>query len=92
LTESVSCARFRVSGWVQGVGFRYSAMQEANNLGVNGWVKNLSNGDVELVACGDERQLAQMETWLQRGPRFARVSKVEREPSGESVTGDFEIR
>ncbi len=92
MTESTPCVRFQVSGRVQGVGFRYSAMQEAVRLGISGWVKNLSNGDVEVIAQGDEQQLMQMELWLQRGPRFAQVAKVKREPSDESVTGDFEIR
>ncbi|MDH3693235.1 MAG: acylphosphatase [Gammaproteobacteria bacterium] len=92
MTESVSCVRFQVSGRVQGVGFRYAAMQEATRIGVSGWVKNLSNGDVELVVCSDDQQLAQLESWLQQGPRFAQVSKVEREPSSELVVGEFEIR
>ena len=67
----------RVSGRVQGVGFRYSAVREAHRLRVNGWVRNASNGDVEVWAEGPPEQLAAYLSWLRRGPQFSRIDSVE---------------
>ena len=75
----------RVRGRVQGVGFRYSAILEARKLGVNGWVRNASNGDVEAWAEGSPEKLAQFLSWLHRGPHYARVDSVakeDKEPKG----------
>jgi acylphosphatase len=69
----------RVSGRVQGVGFRYSTIMEARRLGVNGWVRNAADGDVEVWAEGSQENLAQLLSWLHRGPQFARVDLVEAE-------------
>ena len=75
------CAAFyaRVCGRVQGVGFRYSTILEAQRLGVNGWVQNTPNGDVEVWAEGPPEKLARFFAWLQVGPQFARVDSVEKE-------------
>jgi acylphosphatase len=67
----------RISGRVQGVGFRYSAMDEARRLGVSGWVRNTHDGTVELVAEGDREQLQRLVTWCHVGPRGALVTDVE---------------
>ena len=72
-----SCRRYLVSGVVQGVGFRYHAQRQALRLGLVGWVKNRIDGDVELVACGAQARLDQLESWLWQGPSMARVKKVE---------------
>jgi len=69
----------RVSGRVQGVGFRYSTIHEARRLGVSGWVRNTDDRDVEVWAEGSPEKLAQFFAWLHRGPQFARVDSVERE-------------
>jgi acylphosphatase len=69
----------RIRGRVQGVGFRYSAVREANRLRVNGWVRNALNGDVEVWAEGPAEKLAAFLTWLYRGPQFSRVDSVDRE-------------
>lgn len=65
-----------VSGYVQGVGFRYHCLQEAERLGLRGWVRNLANGNVELTLEGDPEAVTRMVTWLQVGPRHADVDDV----------------
>lgn len=69
-------ARILVEGRVQGVGFRYSACDEARRLGLCGWVRNLPDGQVELEAEGPEDVLKQFIGWCDHGPRFARVDRV----------------
>ncbi len=84
----MSCARFTVSGRVQGVFFRASARAEAEGLGVAGYAKNLADGSVEVFACGDARALEELQTWLQHGPPQARVTRVRRDPAeNESLAG-----
>ena len=68
--------RFHVSGNVQGVGFRFFAERVANRLGLNGYVKNLFDGDVEVYAIGTNVQLSALKVELQRGPRMASVDRV----------------
>ena len=65
-----------VSGTVQGVGFRYSARREAQRLGIAGWVRNLSNGDVEVMAEGEVAALADFREWLGEGPPGAMIRSV----------------
>lgn len=71
--------RLRVSGRVQGVGFRFSALDEARRLGLTGWVRNTPEGGVELVAEGDRERLQQLVAWCHAGPRGARVTDVEQD-------------
>jgi acylphosphatase len=73
--------RYTISGRVQGVAFRHYTVREAEKWGVSGTVKNLGNGDVEVLAQGDEPAIAQFESFLYIGPRSASVEKVEREIS-----------
>ena len=85
--------RMLVHGRVQGVFFRHAAAQEARELGLRGWVRNLANGDVEIVAEGPRRELKIMAALANQGPRLARVTDVEEEWSeycGEE--GSFTIR
>lgn len=76
MKESV-CKRFRVSGRVQGVYFRASAAAEGRRLGLRGWALNLPDGNVEVLACGSARRVADLAEWLQHGPRLAKVTRVE---------------
>jgi len=77
-TEKKTTAFYaRIRGMVQGVGFRYSAVREAHRLRVNGWVRNASNGDVEVWAEGTAEQLAAFLEWLRRGPQFSRIDSVD---------------
>lgn len=70
------CVRCLVSGRVQGVFFRASTRAKALELGVTGWARNLSDGRVEVLACGTEQALAALRDWLWVGPPQARVSEV----------------
>ncbi len=56
-----------VYGRVQGVGFRYTTQYEAKRLGLTGYAKNLDDGSVEVVACGEEGQVGKLMQWLKRG-------------------------
>lgn len=75
----MACARFIVTGRVQGVFFRASAREQALRLGVSGSAVNRADGGVEVIASGDEAALAELERWLRRGPPSARVGSVIRE-------------
>ena len=72
-------ARFHaiVKGYVQGVGFRYYVLDAAVALGVNGWARNLWDGDVEVMAEGERDALVKLIAILRRGPRAAHVSGVD---------------
>jgi acylphosphatase len=65
-----------VSGRVQGVFFRDSTRKMAIDLGVNGYAKNLSDGSVEVLACGEEGSVNQLCDWLWQGPPQSRVTQV----------------
>ena len=75
----MACARFIVRGWVQGVFFRAATREQALRHGISGYAKNLASGDVEVLACGAEQALAELERWLHVGPPAARVQSVLRE-------------
>ena len=68
--------QFTVYGIVQGVGFRYFTWGKAKELGLSGVVRNLSDGSVLVIACGDEAQLGKLREWLWQGPRYSRVDNV----------------
>jgi acylphosphatase len=72
----VPCRRFVVSGRVQGVWFRASTRQQAEQLGLSGHAVNLPDGRVEVVACGSEAAVEALATWLWRGPELASVTDV----------------
>lgn len=82
-----------ISGKVQGVTFRYHAGKLAKTLGIKGWIKNNSNGTVELIAEGEEIQLQTFLTWCHNGPQHAQVATIDakwQEPTGEFQ--DFKIK
>ena len=68
--------KYSITGRVQGVGFRWFTRQTADRIGVDGWVKNLRDGSVEVRASGTEDQLSRLEDSLREGPRSARVESV----------------
>ena len=70
--------RYLVRGTVQGVGFRWFVLREAYQLDLRGWVTNLPDGSVEVVADGAAGSLEQLRLALERGPSAARVSGVEK--------------
>ena len=75
----------RITGMVQGVGFRWFVRERARRLGLKGWVRNLPDGSVEVVASGDPGQLDLLKGELQRGPRGAAVDSVEKLPVGANA-------
>lgn len=68
--------RFVVSGRVQGVCYRASVREKAESLGIEGWVRNLADGCVELVAAGEAIAIEDLAAWLWEGPPAASVSSV----------------
>ena len=84
--------RFVVRGRVQGVGYRYFAVREADALGVRGFCKNLPDGSVEVVAEGTEQALRDLEGRLREGPSFAHVEDVESLPVTPAGRLGFHVR
>lgn len=68
--------RYLVSGRVQGVGYRYFVLRQAQALGMSGWVRNLRDGRVEVLAAGSDGALAALEGSLWSGPPYAHVLEV----------------
>lgn len=84
--------RYVVSGRVQGVGYRYFVLRQADVLGVRGFARNRADGSVEIVAEGTDAALAGLEARLREGPSFAAVENVEREAIAERGSSGFHIR
>jgi acylphosphatase len=74
MTKSLHCL---VSGLVQGVNFRSWTKAQADNLGIRGWVRNLDDGRVEVLAQGDEEDLNSFRGILGQGSTMSRVEQVE---------------
>ncbi len=84
---------YRVTGRVQGVGFRWFVLRAARELGLAGWVRNLADGSVEAVAAGAAEPLARFAEELQRGPASARVADLEvTDETTPPAAGRFDIR
>ncbi|WP_305909158.1 acylphosphatase [Methylomarinum sp. Ch1-1] len=77
MTESVQIV---ISGRVQGVYFRAFTQKQAKKLNLTGYAKNLSNGDVEIIACGEKSQLEKLVQWCHKGPIMAKVNSVQTRP------------
>jgi acylphosphatase len=87
------CVHCIVSGHVQGVFYRAATQEQALRLGLKGWVRNMADGRVELVACGSEQQLKQLQDWLWQGPPKSQVNDVVcKEVVATDVGSDFEVR
>ena len=78
-------------GSVQGVGYRAACAQAAISLGLKGWVRNRSDGTVEVMATGTVLQLEALRNWMQSGPPASRVTHVDVEP-GQGRFEDFDLR
>ncbi|AHE67746.1 acylphosphatase [Legionella oakridgensis] len=74
-----ACMCCYISGRVQGVWFRASTKEQAERLRLNGWARNLPDGRVEVLACGDENRLNLLYEWLKQGPQLAIVHDCSRE-------------
>ena len=92
----MSTARFLVRGRVQGVGFRWFVSRQAQVLGITGYVRNLADGSVEVLAhAGSAEELQRLEERLGQGPRGAVVESVQREDRLEdnlTTMRSFDIR
>ena len=88
----VPAYRYLVTGRVQGVGYRYFVLREAERLGLAGFARNLPDGRVEVVAEGTEEVLGQLEARLRAGPSFASVAAVDRAPIPARGEAGFHIR
>ena len=85
--------KMNISGHVQGVFFRANTRDKARQLDLKGWVKNLSNGDVEIFAQGSRKNLEQLKKWARKGPPRARVDEVRtQEEQTKEGLKDFKIR
>jgi len=81
-----------VEGKVQGVGFRYSALKKAHELGITGFVKNREDGTVYFEIEGEPEYLDQFTEWCQRGPAWSMVEKINCQIIPNSNFTSFVIR
>jgi acylphosphatase len=81
-------AHFFLSGKVQGVCFRAASREKARSLGIKGWVRNLADGRVEIVAEGEKGKVKKFVDWAEEGPDFAGVENVELYK--ENYKGEFD--
>jgi acylphosphatase len=84
-TTAAVSMRFLVSGRVQRVRFRAATRRRALELRLGGWARNLDDGRVEVLACGEAGAVSMLAQWLRHGPRLARVDDVQ-EHVAEAVT------
>jgi acylphosphatase len=85
--------RLRIRGRVQGVGYRYALVAEAERLGIAGWVRNRTDGSVEALVQGDAQPVAALVAWARRGPPASRVDEVRVEPAdADQVLVGFQLR
>lgn len=70
-------AYIKVTGEVQGVGYRYFAFKNANELGIRGYVRNLADGSVEVLAEGEKELIEHYKSILSQGPGFSSVDQIE---------------
>jgi acylphosphatase len=81
----------RIFGLVQGVGFRYRFMEQAQGLAITGWVRNRRGGSVEAMVAGAPEAVEALIAWARRGPPAASVERVEVDAAEGAYTG-FELR
>lgn len=87
-----NATRILIEGRVQGVGYRWWMVVEAQALGLSGWVRNLGDGRVEALAIGPPDAVARLLGACSRGPSGARVRTVKTEAAADDGSGDFEQR
>lgn len=92
MNQTVTASRLIVDGQVQGVGFRAWCVREANRLKLVGWVRNRTDGAVEIVVRGSEAAVDELAAVCRDGPSLARVTGVTREPAGLDEAGETGFR
>ncbi len=75
--QAKECRLFLIEGRVQGVLFRESARRAAQPLGITGYAKNMADGSLQVLACGEPGALERMAEWLKQGPPMAQVDRLE---------------
>ena len=90
--DVLECRRCLVSGLVQGVFYRASAQRKAKELGVTGYARNLPDGRVEVLACGERAAVAALCEWLREGPPRAEVAAVECAVISMTAPPEFKAR
>ena len=86
----IETKHLRISGKVQGVGFRAAMYREAVRLNVTGWVRNRDDGAVEAVIQGPEKSIAEILVWAKRGPVGAKVEQIEVK-NADGIFPDFDL-
>ncbi len=86
------CMHGYISGWVQGVSFRQHTQNQAERLDLNGWVRNLADGRVEVLFEGEEDAVRELAAWLEQGPEAAKVTGVELESQPLQGIAGFIVR
>jgi len=85
------CVRVHVEGRVQGVYFRASTKTEAGRRNICGYAKNLLDGRVEVLACGQKESVDELVAWLHHGPAHAEVTRVDIEEVDLSAPEGFVV-
>lgn len=81
----------KIFGKVQGVGFRFNTKKRANDLDLNGFVSNESDGSVYIEVEGDEESLEKFTEWCNQGPTFAKVKRIEKEEGEIKDFKEFKV-
>jgi len=76
MVQNIKNIQIIIAGRVQGVGFRYSAVHKAQQIGIKGFVRNMYDGSVFIEAEAEETRVDYFLLWCHKGPSFARVEKV----------------
>ena len=87
----MKCLHLIVSGKVQGVFFRDSTRRKANELGLVGYVRNLPDGNVEVVAQGNEDKLSELTEYIKNNPGYSKVKEVKINHKELENFSEFEI-
>lgn len=88
----MNCVRYIVRGRVQGVGFRAYVLRQARALSLRGFVRNLNDGSVECMACGEAAALKTLARSLRAGPPHAQVNDLAEQTAPPEEFEEFEIR
>ena len=92
MSDDITSLRLRIEGYVQAVGFRNFAIVEARRLGLDGWVRNRSDGSVEALVSGPTKAVEAFVGAATQGPRGARVSAVDLHNSEPPAEKGFQQR
>ena len=90
-SRTMPTLRLIIKGKVQGVFYRASAKEIADELGVTGLIQNITGGDVEAMVTGSKKQLELFEAWCRQGPPGANVSEVISTEQDETIFEDFKV-